>query len=224
MNSFVKTHAAKTVTAVTAVSAGTTVALNAQKLKLSEAWHEALWCSELLAVLAVFIAALAALVLVAARGRRLLLNHDRSVRLMCMAAFLVLISTGLSLSGWVVAQVGLLQWAIVQSAILVHLAIPFYLLRFGWQQRTVEKWACNPVVQVKHTHDAPASRFLEGEGYAVGVVGMAQGHKEETCCKEDDYECENSVTLGNTMGENGDILPEIAVWESEGGTVLRDDD
>jgi hypothetical protein len=136
MKELLKSHTGRIVmTTLTVLSAATTVSLNAQRVNLSQTGAELGWWSLVLGGLTLMLASGVFLGLVLIRGRRLL-ESDRWVRVACYGSALVVISTGLSLCGWAIVDAGLLPWAAAQSAILVNVAVPLYMLRCwgGWNR------------------------------------------------------------------------------------------
>ena len=116
--------------ALTTISAITTVAVNLQKVNLAQTGHELTWWLGVFGGGALLLASCLYLLLVLLRGRRLL-ERERTARILCIGSAFVVISAGLSLTGGVILQAGLLPWAAAQSAILVHIAVPLLLLRRG---------------------------------------------------------------------------------------------
>lgn len=117
-------------TALTSVSAASTVAVNPQNVNLSQTGHELSWWLGLLGGVTLLLVSGLFLGLVLLRGRRLL-ERERLARLLCYASAFVVISSSVSAVGWAIVQAGLLPWAAAESALLVHVAVPLFLLRCG---------------------------------------------------------------------------------------------
>jgi hypothetical protein len=137
MKTALKSRAGMVITGVTLASGLTTIFLNAQIIRPSDAVREIVWCVALAGLLAIFIGSVAWLVLIATRGGKLLAN-DHWARLLCYATYSVMTLTSLALAAWVVVEVGLLPLLIVESAMLINV-VAFALLRKEFRAAKAKK-------------------------------------------------------------------------------------
>jgi hypothetical protein len=129
MFEFLKTSWGKvTMSALTGCSAITTVAVNMQSVQLSQLGQELAWWAVVLGGVALLAASIFFIGLVLWQ-RHALIETDRLARMLFYGTSVVVVAVGLSVTAWAIVAAGLLPWATAQSAILINVGVPLWLLR-----------------------------------------------------------------------------------------------
>ncbi len=113
------------VPATAVISGGTTTVLNVQSMQMSQAGPEIGWWSMLVGGVALTLLAIYLQVVIQGGG---LIKNDRINKLLGYLSAAVIITVGLALSAWLVVTIGILNWAIAESCLLVHLMVPSLLI------------------------------------------------------------------------------------------------